>query len=152
VQEVTGRQSGGGKQTISIMANNKGNGPITRFRDVQVHQDSMLDCCLVSESSATTLLGECEPETISPQTVPWSGGRAFSCSKKFEARWCYKGEPYTQPVTLFITPGLRDGAIFPESLISRTSSSGAPLAPVEFRPKNQSMFAQLSFCLMTTQG
>jgi hypothetical protein len=149
---VTGRQSGGGNQAISIMANNTGNGPITRFQDVQVHQDSMVDCCLVSESSATTLLGKCKPESVALRTVSGSGGMEFSCSQKFEARWCYKGEPYTQPVTLFIAPGLRDGAIFPKNLISRISSSGVPLAPVEFRPKNQSMFAQLSLCLMATQG
>jgi hypothetical protein len=151
-QEVkSGRQSGGGKQTISIMANNTGNGPITRFQDVQVHQDSMLDCCLISKSSATTLLGECKAEPVD-LTVSGDGGRVFSCSHKFEARWCYKGVPYTQPVTLFIAPDLGEGAIFPESLISRISSSGAPLAPVEFRPRNQSMFAQLSFCSMTAQG
>jgi hypothetical protein len=149
---VTGRQSGGGNQTISIMANNTGNGPITRFQDVQVRQDSMVDCCLVSESSATTLLGECEPEPVALRTVSGSGDRAFSCSLKFEARWCYKGEPYTQPVTLFIAPDLGDGAIFPENLMSRISSSRVALAPVESRPKNQSMFAQLSFCLMATQG
>jgi len=104
---------------------------------VQVHQDSTLECCLVSESSATTLLGECKPEPVDLQIVSGNGGRVFNCSQKFEARWCYKGEPYTQPVTLFIAPGLRDGAIFPESLISGISSSGAPLAPVGFRPKNQ---------------
>jgi hypothetical protein len=133
------------------MANNTGNGPITRFQDVQVHQDSMLDCCLISKSSATTLLGKCEPEPVD-LTVSGDGGREFSCSHKFQARWCYKGDPYTQPVTLFIAPDLGDGAIFPESLISMISSSGAPLAPVEFRPRNQSMFGQLSFCSMTAQG
>jgi hypothetical protein len=149
---VTERQSGDGNQTILIMANNTGNGPITRFQPVQVHQDSMVDCCLVSPSSANTLLGGCKPESIDLRIVPASGGRAFSCSLRFEARWCYKGVPFSQPVTLFIAPGLSDGAIFPDNLISRISSPGVPLAPVEPRPKNQGMFGQLSFRLMATQG
>src|SRR5882757_3736999 len=123
------------------MANKKGPGPPTRYEDVQMDEDSGVDCCLVSRSTADRLLGECVPEALTPhRVVVTSNGKTYNCSHKFHARWCWKSVPYTRAVTLFIAPGLEKEAIFSQDQLAQTKSSGGPIAPVEFRPPKQGLF------------
>ncbi|KIX09326.1 uncharacterized protein Z518_00405 [Rhinocladiella mackenziei CBS 650.93] len=133
-----------GTRTVSIMANKKGPGPPTRYEDGQMHRDSGVDCCVVSKSTADRLLGGCAPESLAhDRIVSTSSGQTYTCSHKFDARWCWKSKPSSRAVTLFIAPGLEKEAVFSEDQGAETSSSGGPIAPVECRPPKPGMFVHV---------
>jgi hypothetical protein len=115
------------------MANKKGNGRDTRYRDVQMREDAKADRCLVSPECAKFLLEDGETESIEPQTVQLSDGERYTCIAKFDARWCKKSNPVTGRIVLYVAPGIREQAIFPKN--QTLQARGSTIAPIEGRPR-----------------
>src|ERR1700744_4612117 len=94
-----------GNKWIEIMANKKGNGRNTRYQNVQMREDASVDRHLVSEKVANALLADGKPESITPESVQLNDGKSYRCTAKFNARWCRKGDPLSEPITLYVTHG-----------------------------------------------
>jgi hypothetical protein len=118
---------------VEIMANKKGNGRNTRYREVKMREDSKVDLCLVSETTAQKLLEDGKPEPCGPITVVLSDGKTYQCVARFEARWCEKANPESDKITLYVAQGINDMAIFPKN--KRLSKSGSTIAPIEGKPR-----------------
>jgi len=91
-----------------------------------------VDRCLVSETLAKTLLQDGEFDIIDAQDVYLSDGKMYTCTAKFEARYNTK-DAWTQAVTLFVTPGIKDQVIFPKGRAPLSRSN--TIAPIEPKPR-----------------
>jgi hypothetical protein len=113
------------------------------FQNVRMFVDPAIKpaCCLISESTATTLRGKNAADQLeSPWTVEISDGTTYTCVQKLEARWNrIRTVPETEPITLYIAPGLPRDALFCKSLAADRGFTSGVIGTIEGPPQTPGM-------------